>query len=61
MNECQHIIINGLERLQQHEHILLWAIFINSLLATLAIYSLVVNFPEYNEILIERRALLEMS
>ena len=36
-------------------------LFVNSLVTILAIGSLVVNFPEYNKILLERRANLEMS
>ena len=53
--------MKSLERLEQQEYILVWILFGNSLVAILTIGFLVVNFPEYNEILMERRVKLEMS
>ena len=60
-HDCSQIIIKSLERIEHQEYILVWILFVNSLMAILTIGFLVVNFPEYNYLLLERRAKLEMN
>ena len=60
-NDCSQIILKSLEGSEHQEYILVWILFANSLMAILAIGFLVVNFPEYNNYLMERRAKLELS